>query len=142
MDFRIKRLVKITFFGLICTLLGVISPLLSRPMMAQSNTTSLTGTVMDATGAMLGEASVTLSNPATGLTKSIKTDDKGNYGFEQVEPGKYTVTVTVPGFSEQVEQVELLVATPLKANFKLTVGANEIVNVESTSLSAVNTTVV
>jgi hypothetical protein len=140
MDFRIKRLVKITFFGLICTLLGVISPLLSRPMMAQSNTTSLTGTVMDATGAMLGEASVTLSNPATGLTKSIKTDDKGNYGFEQVEPGKYTVTVTVPGFSEQVEQVELLVATPLKANFKLTVGANEIVNVESTSLSAVNTT--
>src|ERR1700753_3770380 len=102
MDFRIQRLVTVSFFGLICTLLGVVFPLLSRPMMAQSNTTSLTGTVMDATGAMLADAAVTISNPATGLTKSIKTDAKGDYGFEQIEPGKYTVTVVVPGFTQQV----------------------------------------
>ena len=140
MRFRCTRLATISFFAIVCTSLGVLSPILSRPMMAQSNTTSLTGAVVDATGADIAGAAVSLANPATGLTKNIKTDAKGNYGFEQVAPGKYTVTVTVPGFAVQVEQVELLVATPLKANFNLTVGANEVVDVETTSLSAVNTT--
>ena len=46
--------------------------------------------------------------------------------------------MTAPGFSEQDETIELLVSTPAKLSFKLTAGANEVVNVE-TNLAELNT---
>ncbi len=123
--------------------LGVCStPLflgVSTPLLAQSNTTGLSGTVVDPSGATLADVTVTITNPATGVTQTTATRSKGEYSFSQVTPGDYEVHVIGKGFAEQVQSVKLLVATPVAANFKLTVGTTEIVNVE-TNLAAINST--
>ena len=114
--------------------LGMGSPLL----FSQTNTTALSGTVTDATGASLPKANVTISNGATGVTQTTQSRSKGDFSFEQIQPGSYLVKVSAPGFSEQDEQVELLVSTPMKLEFKLTAGSSEVVNVE-TNLAELNT---
>ncbi len=107
--------------------------------MAQSNTTSLSGTVTDATGAIVPGVSVTIANAASGTTQTTETKSKGEFSFEQLQPGTYEVKVISSGFSEQDQKVELLVSTPVKLAFKLVAGSSEVVNVE-TNLAAVNTT--
>ncbi len=105
--------------------------------LAQTNTTGLSGVVTDSTGAVVQGVTVSIKNPATGTTETTSTKSKGEYTFSQVQPGTYEVHVTASGFSEEVESVELLVSTPLKVDFKLTVGASEVVEV-STGIAALN----
>jgi hypothetical protein len=114
--------------------------LLAAPRLAaQSNTSALSGTVVDASGAMIPGADINIANTASGTTKSTKAKSKGDFSFEQLPPGTYEVKVKAAGFSEQDEKVELLVATPVNLAFKLTAGSNEIVNVE-TSIAEINDT--
>ena len=111
----------------------------SCSLLAQSNTTSLAGVVADTTGAVLAGATVIIDSPASGFHTSEVSKSKGEYAFEQINPGSYQFTVRAEGFAEQTGVVQLLVATPAKLNFKMTVGANETINVE-TGLAALNST--
>jgi hypothetical protein len=84
---------------------------------AQVATTSLRGTVSDPKGAVIAGASVAISNPATGFSRSAKTDSQGGYQFLELPPAKYDVTVNAPGFAPIKQSgVELLVATPSTLN--------------------------
>jgi len=65
----------------------------------QETTASLTGTVKDATGAVIPGATVTVTTPTLVGSKSTKTDDKGYYHFSNLPPGAYTETVDVKGFT-------------------------------------------
>jgi Carboxypeptidase regulatory-like domain len=107
------------------------------PAIAQTNTTSLTGEIQDATGAAISGGAITLTNPETGLTQATESGDAGQFSFNQIPPGKYTVKVSASGFSEQVQKVELLVATPVRINVKLTAGTTTSVTVE-TSIATIN----
>ncbi len=111
----------------------------SPRLLAQTNTTSLSGLITDPTGALIPQVAIELSNPATGFIKVVKSDARGAYSFDQVTPGSYTVTVSATAFSPEVEKVELLVATPRTLNFQLKAGTTDVVNVE-TSLAQLNTT--
>jgi hypothetical protein len=53
---------------------------------AQSATTSLRGTVSDAKGLVVAGAEVTLSNAATGFSRSTRTDGQGVYQFLELPP--------------------------------------------------------
>ena len=131
------RLLRCGFAFLVAAVL--VSPCLVSPwLISQTNTTSLSGTVADATGASLPGASVSIANAATGAVLTTETKSKGEFSFEQVQPGSYLVKVTASGFSEQDEQVELLVSTPKKLSYKLTAGTTDVVNVE-TNLADLNT---
>ncbi len=90
-------------------------------------------------GAVVPGVSVSISNTASGSTQRTQTKAKGEFSFEQIPPGTYEVKLVAAGFSELVERVQLLVSTPLSLAFKLTVGTNEVVNVE-TNLAELNTT--
>jgi hypothetical protein len=107
------------------------------PVMAQTNTTSLTGEIQDATGAAITGGAVILTNPETGLTQATESGNAGQFSFNQIPPGKYTVRVSASGFSEQIQKVELLVATPVRINVKLTAGTTTSVTVE-TSIATIN----
>jgi Carboxypeptidase regulatory-like domain len=104
---------------------------------AQTNTTSLTGEIQDVTGATITGGTVTLTNPETGLIQTTESGNAGQFSFNQIPPGKYTVKVNAPGFSEQVQKLELLVATPVRINVRLTAGTTTSVTVE-TSIAAIN----
>jgi len=103
----------------------LLALLCTSRLQAQTNTTSLSGTVTDATGAVISEATVTISNQASGSKLSRQTSSKGEFSFEQVQPGTYEVQVVATGFAEQDERVELLVSTPVKLPFKLAIGTTE-----------------
>jgi hypothetical protein len=125
----------ITYSALCCFLLLLAAPWLS----AQTNTTSLSGTVLDATGAIIPGATINISNAASGVTQSTQSKSKGEFTFEQLAPGTYQVKISAPGFSEQVQKVQLLVATPVKLAFTLAAGSAETVDVE-TNIAEINST--
>jgi len=124
----------------VLALIGVLS-CASTLTWAQTATTSLHGTVSDAKGAVLPDATVTITSPETGYSRTAKTDSQGTYQFQQVIPGTYTVTAEAPGFAIiRQERVELVVSVPATLNVTMQV-QGQTVTVEVTGEAAhVNTT--
>ena len=81
------------------------------PLFAQSNTTSLNGTVVDPQGGLIPGVAISLTNQATGTKQSTVSRSKGEYVFSQLTPAEYEVHVNGQNFSEQVQTVKLLVGT-------------------------------
>ena len=75
---------------------------------AQSDRGGVTGKVTDNTGAILPDAAVTLRNEATGVEQSAKTNGAGQYVFQLLNPGSYSLTVASQGF-KTVERTHLVV---------------------------------
>jgi hypothetical protein len=91
---------------------------------AQTAVTSLHGTITDQSGAVVPGAHVILTDSDTGFKAERVTDTRGNYGFEQVTPGKYSILVESAGFASKKQLgVELLVNQPTTANFPLSIAA-------------------
>ncbi len=91
---------------------------------AQVSTSSITGVVTDASGAVVASAKVELKNEDTGAAFNGATTSAGVYSFASLTPGRYTVTVTQPGFQtfSSVHNV-LTVGTPLVIDISLKVAA-------------------
>ena len=108
---------------------------------AAQDTASLTGTVRDATGAVLPKASVVIKNVAQGTTRNLVTNSDGEYLAAALAPGQYNITVTVPGFRRyQAEGVTLRVAQDARIDIALQVGnVQEEVTVKGEGLAQVNT---
>ncbi len=96
---------------------------------AQVSTSSITGVVTDASGAVVANARVEAKNEDTGVVFNQSTTSSGNYSFASVTPGSYSITVTLPGFQ-----------TFTSVHNILTVGAPLVVDV-SLKLSAIGQTV-
>jgi Carboxypeptidase regulatory-like domain len=108
---------------------------------AQTATTSLHGTVADAKGGVLQDATVTIMNPETGYSHSTKTDSQGVYQFLQVVPGTYTVAADAPGFATiKQERVQLLVSVPATLNLTMQVQGTAVTIEVSGEGERVNTT--
>ena len=84
-------------FAFFC--LSTVACLVPVKALAQGETTSaIVGQVRDTTNAVVPGATVTITNPETGLRRSAKTDDSGRFNFPQLKPGAYSVKVEAPGF--------------------------------------------
>jgi len=89
---------------------------------AQSATTSVHGIVSDPKGAVVTGATVTLTNPATGFSRTTKTDGQGNYQFLELPPARYDLEVSGGGFAAvKMTGIELLVNTPGTVNVSMQV---------------------
>jgi hypothetical protein len=85
---------------------------------------SLQGTVMDAGQAAISGAKVTIANQATGASRETITSDQGFYRVPELPPGRYTVTVSAPGFKNSVSSdVEVKAEEPRGFDVTLQVGA-------------------
>ncbi len=95
------------------------------------------GTVTDASQALVVGAEVSLKNENTGIVTTRKTNDNGQYLFDFVEPGTYSVTVTMAGFSRFVgEKIPIQVRGDITVNAVLQPGAvSETVNVSDTAVA-------
>src|SRR5215470_17084133 len=60
---------------------------------AQTDTGSVRGAVTDQQGRAVNGAQVTITNADTGYSRSVKTDTDGNYGFQSLPVGPYTLRV-------------------------------------------------
>src|SRR5262245_57858819 len=68
------------------------------PAHGQVSNSGLTGQVADPTGAIVPNATVTVTNQNTGLKITATTNDDGIYRVVQLQPGTYSIEATQPGF--------------------------------------------
>ncbi len=63
------------------------------------NSTNVTGTVTDPTGAVIPGATVTIHNPVSQFERTAATDASGNFAFANVPFNPYHLTVSATGFA-------------------------------------------
>lgn len=94
-------------------------------LMGQVTSGSIFGDVKDTTGAVVSGATVTVTSPQIGVTRTITTGESGNFVVPNLPPATYNITVEAAGFKKLDKQdVVLSAADRLNAgDFVLTVGA-------------------
>jgi hypothetical protein len=100
--------------------------LLAAPVLAQTTTTGgVSGLIADPQGAVLSDATVTLTNDATGNKLETKTTKNGSYHFDLVPPGDYTILVSESGFAKSESKVSVANSQITNADLKLTLGSDQ-----------------
>ena len=135
-----------------CAILMALLLVSYLPASAQvSSTSSLSGSVVDPSGAVVPGAAVTITNEGTGAVYKVVTAGNGTFQVPSLNPGTYTVTVDVPGFKQAVMKgVVVLTATAAAVKpIKLEIGSKgETVIVEAagevmqTQSATVSTTII
>ena len=125
---RHRLLVTLWAFALIVTLLVAI------PAAAQLNTADILGTVTDAAGAVVPNAKVTVVNLATSVSRTLQTNGSGEYVFNLLPSGQYSVTVEAPSFKKSVTNVTLVSGDRARVDAALQIGeTNQVVEVTAIS---------
>lgn len=98
---------------------------------------TIVGTVTDPTGAAVPNASITLTDNDTGVTRTLPTSNDGQYVAPDLPIGHYTVRATASGFKvAEQKNMTLAVGDRLRVDFKLQVGsAQEQVTVEANAVA-------
>src|SRR5689334_220756 len=103
---------------------AVLASLNVGPLQAQVDTGSITGTVTDPSGAVVGGAKVTLTNEGTAATLSTTAGSDGGYKFSPVRIGTYKLDATAQGFKTISQtHVTVDVNANVLVNFKLQPGS-------------------
>src|SRR5258708_7182879 len=113
---------------------GVIALLVAIPAAAQLTTADILGTVTDAAGAVVPNAKVTVVNLATSVSRTLQTNGSGEYVFNLLPSGQYSVTVEAPSFKKSVSNVTLVSGDRARVDAPLQIGeTNQVVEVMATS---------
>ena len=110
-------------------------------------TSSLSGTVADPSGGVIPGANVAVKNSATSTEYSATTNEQGTFTVPAIDPGSYTVTVTLMGFKTAVlNNVRVNAAVPATVRVTMEVGGleetvvvsagSEIIQTQSAAVSA------
>ncbi|MDE1160699.1 MAG: carboxypeptidase-like regulatory domain-containing protein [Acidobacteriaceae bacterium] len=119
----------------VCLLAAVIL-LLAHRAFAQAANGSVSGSVSDASGALVPNAAVTLTDTSTNLSRSMKTNGEGIYSFANVSAGSYRLLIGKPGFSKTETTFNLEVAQLQRFDFRLRAGsADTVVEVNADSVT-------
>src|SRR5437763_1994276 len=100
---------------------------------AQTSRGTLSGTVTDTSGAVVTNATVTIKQTTTGVTRQSTTNAAGFYRFDAVDLGQYIMSVQAAGFGQEDKTgIEVQAARTSNVNFSLKIGAaKEVVTVEA-----------
>lgn len=94
------------------------------PAWTQQITASITGTVVDAGGAVINGAMVTVTDVDRGTIYSARTNDGGLFTFARVPIGTYNVKVEAAGFETAVQSnITLVLNQTARLDFRMNVGA-------------------
>src|SRR5881409_3726881 len=109
----LKRITT-TFSIFIILVMTVLSPGAASAQVAGA---TLSGTISDASGAVIPGAMVSIRDTATGIIRTVSSDEAGLYTAPNLRPSIYDVTVSIPGFSTRVQ-----------SGITLTVGAQQVLD--------------
>lgn len=119
------RVFTMSLLALLCLALGTVA-------FGQETTGSIEGTVSDAQGGRVAGATVLIEGPA--ITRTVTTDDDGNYRVVQVPPGRYTVSTSATNFSsDKRDDVEVTLGRATVTDITLQAGGVQANVVISTS---------
>src|SRR5438270_3750435 len=123
MNPKFVRFVVLTFTLLLLTTIGFSQ--------GTGATGSIQGSVTDASGAAVPNATVEITSAGTGRTLTLTTSGSGFYSSGALIPGEYTVKATAQGFSPAELKVPVQVNVTTSGNVKLGITAQEQVTVEA-----------
>jgi hypothetical protein len=126
----------------------VVSLLLAADVASAQTFGQITGRVVDASGGVLPGASITVTNPQTGVAATEPANTAGVYVFPNLLPGTYNVKVELQGFQSAVRNsVELQTQQTVRLDFSLAIGAiaetveivgsSPMINTEDTAIGTV-----
>jgi len=121
------KLRSLRYLPILFLLLAVI------PSVSFAQNATIVGTVTDPSGAVMPNVNVTVTNPATNWTRTIPTNDAGQYVVPDIQIGHYNIKAEASGFkvSEQ-KDVVVQVGDRLRVDFQMKVGTSaETVTVEA-----------
>ncbi len=116
--------------------LGAAMLAAALPVFSQAITAKVVGTVSDPSGAAIPAAKVEIRNADTNVPRSLSTDAQGNYEFNFLPVGRYTLEVSATGFQKTaVSAFSLSVDQVARVDVKMTLGqAAESVKVEAAAI--------
>jgi hypothetical protein len=105
----------------------------ASPAFAQSagNSTSVTGTVLDPTGAVVPNATVEIHNPISGFKRTATTDESGRFAISNVPFNPYHIVARSEGFALYSQDVDVRSVVPVNLDISLKLASSETVTVES-----------
>jgi hypothetical protein len=108
---------------------------------AIAQTGSITGQVLDPSGAAIANAKIAVTSSSTGVTRTVTTTSAGIYNIAALPPGAYGLSAVAAGFQVQVKKnVILSVAATLPMNFDLAIAdSTTTVNVQDAATATVET---
>ena len=126
-------------FGL-CALIVLVTIVLSRLASGQSEAGAISGSVKDASGAVVAGATVNAKSIANGTERTASTGVLGQYTIPALTPGTYAVTITSQTFKTYRTTVEVSVGGIATVDAQLTIGSSSVVvEVVGESATQVNT---
>jgi hypothetical protein len=103
--------------------LGAVAAIFVLPSIGQEYRATITGTVVDASGAATPNAQIEVRNAATAATASAQTNESGAYTVPFLSPGTYDLTATANGFKQTVRKgIELHAGDKIQIDLKMEVG--------------------
>ncbi len=113
-----RRHIAITLLAVAALLAATAAPALSQILYG-----SILGVVEDPTGAVVPKAKVTITNPATGVTREVEADEAGRYTVPNLLAGTYELRFSAPGFRTLTRTgVEVTINTVTRVDARLEVG--------------------
>jgi len=108
------------------------------PAFAQQTNATVVGNITDASGAVIVNAAVKITNTDTNTVRTTVTDSNGSYSLPSLPPGHYSLSIEAPGFqSQRVDALILEASQTARQDFKVTAGkVTETVTVESGASAA------
>ena len=130
-----QRRIKTTGLAVLWMALAMMLVVLTPRTWAQDNAT-IDGTVTDSSGAVVANATVTLSDNGTGVKREAAANSVGAFHFGNIGAGTYTMTATANGFQKFTKSgIEVHVAQHLEENAALAVGSeSQTVSVQADAL--------
>jgi len=115
-------------------LLVSVLALSSATLFGQSSTGNIEGIVSDASGAVVPNATITITNKATGASRDVTANASGAYTAAALSAGDYELKASVTGFRTVIQAATVTPGGDAQVNITLTVGqATEVVNVEASA---------
>lgn len=113
--------------------------LLTALAAAQAPTGTISGTVIDQSGAIIQNASITIKNKATGAERKLTSDSDGNFAAPALQAGDYEITARAQGFRTSLREYTVATGAVVKAEMQMEVGQqSEIVTVAADQTSQIN----
>ncbi len=98
------------------------TPSLAHAQAVSTNGGSVQGTISDASGAAIPNATVVVSSPQTGYSHTLQTDNSGFYSLGPLIPGEYVLNISAPNFQNLKVNTVIRVGTVTPGSEKLPVG--------------------
>ncbi len=132
---HLRKMKSLAYTAALLMISGLLLPLFSNSVLAQSSKGIIVGTITDPSGAVVDGATVKITNKATNVARETKTSAEGGFRLDAVDPGSYKIEVTAGGFKTiSRDSVTVEAAQATTTDFALEVGAQtEVVNVNADS---------